>query len=49
VAVAGFIAIKAGMTRKESVIGINYAIARSIVMGVSATLIIHAIVAVLQF
>ncbi len=49
VAIAGYIAIKAGMSRKESVIGINYSIARSIVMGVSATLIIHAIVAVLQF
>ncbi|MBX9634601.1 MAG: ATP-binding cassette domain-containing protein [Magnetospirillum sp.] len=42
-------ALAIGATRKESVISINHAIARSIVFGASATLIIHAVVAVLQF
>ncbi|MEO5335752.1 MAG: ATP-binding cassette domain-containing protein [Magnetospirillum sp. WYHS-4] len=49
VACAGWIAIRIGMGRQESVISINYAIARSIVVGVSVTLLIHAVVAVLQF
>lgn len=49
VAAAGWIAIRIGMGRQESVISINYAIARSIVVGVSVTLLIHAVVAVLQF
>jgi ABC-type multidrug transport system ATPase subunit/ABC-type transporter Mla maintaining outer membrane lipid asymmetry permease subunit MlaE len=43
------IAITIGLRRKNSVISINHAIARSIIFGASATLLIHAISAVLQF
>ena len=47
--VATVTALLIGARRKESVISINHAIARSIVIGASATLTIHALVAVLQF
>jgi hypothetical protein len=43
------IALTIGLRRKNSVISINHAIARSIIFGASATLLIHAISAVLQF
>jgi len=46
---ASTIALRAGFDRQGSVIDINHAIARSIVYGISATLLIHAIIAVLQF
>ncbi|CAA7618269.1 ABC transporter related [Candidatus Terasakiella magnetica] len=48
-AVATASALMIGGKRKESVISINHAIARSIIIGASATLVIHAVVAVLQF
>ena len=41
-----WLAIQAGLSRKDSVISVHYAIARSIVLGVSATLIIHASITV---
>jgi len=41
-----WLAISAGLSRKDSVIAVNYAIARSIVFGVTATLMIHAIITV---
>lgn len=37
-----WLAIRAGLSRKDSVIAVNYAIARSIVLGVTVTLLIHA-------
>lgn len=46
---ATLFAIQAGLGQKQSVIEINYAIARSIVIGVTVTLLIHASIAVLQF
>ncbi|MEO5375584.1 MAG: ATP-binding cassette domain-containing protein [Alphaproteobacteria bacterium] len=49
VAVASLIAIAVGMGKKDSVVAINHGIARSIVLGVSATLFIHALVAVFQY
>jgi len=47
--VATYTAIRIGAGRKDSVLSINHAIARSIVFGASVTLVIHAIAAVLQF
>lgn len=41
-ACGSWLAIQAGFSRKDSVIAVNYAIARSIVMGVTVTLLIHA-------
>lgn len=49
VTVASAIAIRVGLGRKDSVVSINHGIARSIVLGVSATLFIHAVVAVFQY
>lgn len=46
---ATLFAIQAGLGQKRSVIEINYAIARSIVFGVSITLLIQASIAILQF
>ncbi len=46
---AGAAAIVIGLRRKDSVVAINYAIAESIIAGVSITLFIHAGVGVLQF
>ncbi|SDB49906.1 ABC-type lipoprotein export system, ATPase component [Desulfonatronum thiosulfatophilum] len=46
---ASLVAIHSGMGRKNSVIDINNAIARSIVYGTSVTLLVHASIAVLQF
>ncbi|CAK0756292.1 phospholipid/cholesterol/gamma-HCH transport system permease protein [Gammaproteobacteria bacterium] len=46
-ACGSWVAIQAGFSRKESVIAVNYAIARSIVMGVTITLLIHAGIALL--
>jgi ABC-type multidrug transport system ATPase subunit/ABC-type transporter Mla maintaining outer membrane lipid asymmetry permease subunit MlaE len=46
---AAAVAVRIGMRQKESVIAINYAIAESIVVGISITLLVHAIVGVLQF
>jgi ABC-type nitrate/sulfonate/bicarbonate transport system ATPase subunit len=43
------LAIQAGLARKDSVIAVNYAIARSIVLGVTVTLVIHATVAVIVY
>ncbi len=48
-ACGSWIAIRVGFSRKKSVIAVNYAIARSIVMGVTVTLLIHAIVAVMVY
>jgi ABC-type transporter Mla maintaining outer membrane lipid asymmetry permease subunit MlaE len=48
-ACGAWLAVRAGLARKGSVIAVNYAIARSIVLGVTATLIIHAGVAVLVY
>ncbi|KOR28341.1 hypothetical protein TI03_04930, partial [Achromatium sp. WMS1] len=44
-----WLAIRAGLARKDSVITVNYAIARSIILGVTATLIVHAGIAVLVY
>ncbi|MBF0306435.1 MAG: ATP-binding cassette domain-containing protein [Alphaproteobacteria bacterium] len=49
VALSGGLAIGIGLSRKDSVLDINYAIAQSIVGGVTVTLVIHAVVAVFQF
>lgn len=49
VALSGGLAVAIGLSRKESVLDINYAIAQSIVGGVTVTLLIHAAVAVFQF
>lgn len=49
IVMATLIALHAGFGPKDSVIAINYAIARSIVLGVSVTLLIHASIAILQF
>lgn len=49
VVVASAIAIRVGLGKKDSVVSINYGIAQSIVLGVSATLFIHAVVAVFQY
>lgn len=46
-AFGSWLAIQAGFSRKDSVIAVNYAIARSIVMGVTVTLLIHAGIALL--
>lgn len=46
---AAAIAIRAGLGQQGSVIDINQAIARSIVYGISVTLLVHAAIAVLQF
>lgn len=46
---ASGIAIRAGLGQQGSVIDINQAIARSIVFGISANLLVHAVIAVLQF
>jgi len=46
-AFGSWLAIQAGFSRKDSVIAVNYAIARSIVMGVTVTLIIHAGIALI--
>lgn len=46
---ATLFAVQAGLGQKRSVIEINYAIARSIVFGVSITLLVHASIAILQF
>ncbi len=48
-ACGAWLAIRAGLTRKESVIAVNYAIARSIVLGITATLVIHVAIAVVVF
>ena len=48
-ACGAWLAIHAGLARKDSVIAVNYAIARSIVLGVTVTLIIHAGIAVLVY
>lgn len=48
-AAGAWLAIYTGLTRKESVLTVNYAIARSIVLGVTVTLLIHAGVAVLVY
>jgi len=48
-ALASLAAILIGLRRKTSVVSINNAIAESIVIGVSITLMAHALVAVLQF
>ncbi len=48
-ACGSWLAIRAGFSRKNSVISVNYAIARSIVMGVTATLLIHAGIAVVVY
>jgi ABC-type multidrug transport system ATPase subunit/ABC-type transporter Mla maintaining outer membrane lipid asymmetry permease subunit MlaE len=48
-ALASLAAILIGLRRKTSVVSINNAIAESIVIGVSVTLMAHALVAVLQF
>jgi len=48
-ATATAVALAIGLKRKKSVISINQAIARSIIFGASATLLIHAFLAVLQF
>jgi len=48
-ACGAWLAIRAGLSRKHSVISVNYAIARSIVMGVTVTLLIHAGIAVLVY
>jgi ABC-type transporter Mla maintaining outer membrane lipid asymmetry ATPase subunit MlaF/ABC-type transporter Mla maintaining outer membrane lipid asymmetry permease subunit MlaE len=45
-ACGALLAIRAGLAWKDSVIAVNYAIARSIVQGVTATLVIHAGIAV---
>lgn len=44
-----WLAIHAGLARKDSVIAVNYAIARSIILGVTATLLVHAGIAVLVY
>ncbi len=49
VAVASAIAVRVGLGKKDSVVSINHGIARSIVLGVSATLFIHAVVAIFQY
>ncbi|CAK0758273.1 phospholipid/cholesterol/gamma-HCH transport system permease protein [Gammaproteobacteria bacterium] len=48
-ACGSWLAIRAGFSRKNSVIAVNYAIARSIVMGVTVTLLIHAGIAVMVY
>jgi hypothetical protein len=48
-AAGAWLAIHAGLSRKDSVIAVNYAIARSIILGVTATLIVHAGIAVLVY
>ena len=48
-AAGAWLAIRAGLSRKDSVIAVNYAIARSIVLGVTVTLFIHAAIAVAIF
>ena len=48
-ALASLAAILIGLRRKTSVVSINNAIAEAIVIGVSITLMAHALVAVLQF
>ncbi|CAK0739644.1 phospholipid/cholesterol/gamma-HCH transport system permease protein [Gammaproteobacteria bacterium] len=48
-ACGSWLAIRAGFSRKDSVIAVNYAIARSIVMGVTVTLLIHAGIAVMVY
>ncbi|KOR31602.1 hypothetical protein TI05_12550 [Achromatium sp. WMS3] len=48
-AAGGWVAIRSGLTRKDSVIAVNYAIARSIILGVTATLIVHAGIAVIVY
>ncbi|MEI6413805.1 MAG: ATP-binding cassette domain-containing protein [Pseudomonadota bacterium] len=48
-AAAAGVAIRIGLSAKDSVIAVNYAIARSIVVGVTLTLMIHAFITVLQF
>ena len=48
-ALASLAAIVIGLRRKTSVVSINNAIAEAIVIGVSITLMAHALVAVLQF
>lgn len=48
-AVAAGVAIGIGLSAKDSVIAVNYAIARSIVVGVTLTLLMHAFITVLQF
>jgi ABC-type nitrate/sulfonate/bicarbonate transport system ATPase subunit/ABC-type transporter Mla maintaining outer membrane lipid asymmetry permease subunit MlaE len=48
-ACGAWLAIHAGLTRKDSVIAVNYAIARSIILGVTATLLVHAGIAVLVY
>lgn len=45
---AGIAAIVIGSGRKESVLEINAAIARSIVVGVTVTLLVHAVISVLM-
>jgi len=47
--VATAIALFIGSRHKDSIISINHAIAKSIIFGASATLLIHAFSAVLQF
>ncbi|NYZ12143.1 ATP-binding cassette domain-containing protein [Azospirillum sp. RWY-5-1] len=47
--VAGLAAIVIGLRKKDSVVAINYAIAESIIAGVSITLFVHAIVGIFQF
>ena len=44
---AGVAAIVIGGGRKESVLEINAAIARSIIVGVTLTLLVHAVISVL--
>ncbi|MGQ9366059.1 ATP-binding cassette domain-containing protein [Azospirillum sp. A39] len=48
-ALAGLAGVFIGLRKKTSVVAINYAIAESIVAGVSITLFIHAAVGVAQF
>lgn len=48
-ACGAWLAIHAGLARKDSVIAVNYAIARSIILGVTATLLVHAGIAVLVY
>jgi ABC-type transporter Mla maintaining outer membrane lipid asymmetry permease subunit MlaE len=46
---SAWLAISIGLARKESVIAVNYAIARSIVWGVTFTLAIHACITVAMY
>ena len=48
-ACGAWLAIRIGLSRKDSVIAVNYAIARSIIVGVTVTLAVHAIIAIIVF